>query len=296
MPRTGSVRRLLSRFGPRGLFGLIVLGVYIVGVVIGPLFITGGERAQSLVDRLLPPLSVRADGRFVLLGTDQLGRDLTLEIMLGGRVSLTVGLCTLLFAGIFGVVIGAVGAYRGGKLDSFVMRVADIQLAFPSIILAILIAATLGPSITNVIITLSISRWVAFARIARGQVLSLKQSEYVAAARLMGVPGWRILFIHILPGASMALLIVATMEFGLVILNEASLSFLGLGVPADGVSWGLTISQGRDYLGTAWWISTLPGIALAILMVGVGTLGDELRDRWDPHMRVGDTASQPAAV
>ena len=296
MAGSATARKLFGRLGPRGLFGVVVLVVFVFAVLIGPLFQPGASRSQSLVDRLLPPLSTKADGSLALLGTDQLGRDVVFEILLGGRVSLLVGLCTLVFAGIFGVVIGAVGAYRGGRLDSVVMRVADIQLAFPSVILAILIAAVLGPSVTNVIITLSISRWVAFARIARGQVLSLKQAEYVSSARLMGVPGARILFVHILPGAAMPLLIVATMEFGLVILNEASLSFLGLGVPGDGISWGLTISQGRDYLGTAWWISTLPGIALALLMVGVGTLGDELRDRFDPHLRVGDNASAPAAV
>jgi peptide/nickel transport system permease protein len=206
-------------------------------------------------------------------------------MMMGARVSLTVGVSTLLVAGVFGVLLGLLAGHFGGWLDNVLMRVADVQLAFPAILLAILLSSVLGPSLWNVIVVISITNWVVFARVTRSQVLSLRSREYVEAARTLGASHWHIIFRTLLPGCIAPILVVATVEFGHVVLLEAALSFLGVGVPLGIPSLGTTINNGTAYLGTAWWISTLPGIALAILVLATGILGDALRDRFDPKLR-----------
>jgi peptide/nickel transport system permease protein len=180
-----------------------------------------------------------------------------------------------------------IAGYRGGFFDSLLMRLADIQLAFPSIIFAIMIAAVIGPSVINVIITLALTRWVVFARISRAAVLSTKEQEFVTAARAIGATAPRQLTRHIIPSIVAPLIVIATVEVGLVIIAEASLSFLGLGTPPSQPSWGQTIAQGRDYLNNAWWISTIPGIALCLVVISVGVFGDRLRDYLDPRMQKG---------
>jgi peptide/nickel transport system permease protein len=203
----------------------------------------------------------------------------------GARISIAVGLATLLLAGTIGVTVGIAAGYFGGWLDGVLMRLADIQLAFPSILLAIFIAALLGPSVVNVVIVLAVSNWVTFARVARGQALSTRRREFVDASRTLGAGTWRLIRRCILPASVAPVLVVATVEIGHVILAEASLSFLGLGTPASTPSWGVTIANGRNYLADAWWISTVPGIALAFLVISLGVLGDALRDRYDPRLR-----------
>ena len=262
-----------------------LVGLFVLAALFGPMLL-GYDAVQTRTgERLLPPGTVLSTGELALLGTDQVGRDVLSQVMQGARISMTVGVATVLLAGTIGTIIGVIAAYVGGAVDSVLMRIADIQLAFPAILLAILIAAVLGPSVTNVIITLAIARWVTFARVVRSSVLSTKGREYVDSARVLGASHWRVIGQHILPAAITPLVIIATVEFGLVIIAEASLSFLGLGTPPGSPSWGLTIANGRDHLATAWWISTMPGLALAIVMVSVGMLGDELRDRLDPNLR-----------
>src|SRR5690606_26097033 len=204
--------------------------------------------------------------------------DLLGQVVAGARVSLLVGSVTVLIAGLIGLGLGITSGYFGGAFDNFVMRLADIQLAFPPILLAILIASVLGPSIPNVIITLAITRWVKFARVVRSATLSAKERDFVQAARSLGASDLRILVRHIFPFTFTSFLVIATVEFGLVIIAEAGLSFLGLGTPESLPSWGLTISSGRDYLGSAWWISAFPGLALVLAVVAVGSFGDQLRD------------------
>lgn len=265
-------------------FGVGTVVLFIAAAVFGPMMLSY-DGQQTLTDsRLLAPGSVRSDGQVALLGTDQVGRDVLSQVLQGARVSLVVGLATLVLAGAIGTVIGIVSGFVGGKVDQVMMRLADIQLAFPSILLAILIAAVLGPSLTNIIITLSIARWVTFARVARSTALSVKHREYVQAGRLLGASHVALLWRYILPACLAPLVVVATVEFGMVIIAEASLSFLGLGTTDALPSWGLIIANGRNYLDTAWWISTMPGVALAIVMVAIGMLGDELRDRLDPSL------------
>jgi peptide/nickel transport system permease protein len=262
-----------------------IIACYAIGAVVGPILLDFDPVQTRTSMRLQPPLSRLEDGSFALFGTDQVGQDLFAQMLAGARISLLVGGATLVLAGLLGVTIGLVAGFFGGWSDSTLMRLADVQLTFPSILLAIFIAAVLGPSVVNVIIVLAISNWVTFARVNRSQVLSLKHREYVDAARTLNANNRHLMLRTIFPGCVAAMMVVATVELGHVILAEASLSFLGLGVPTDVPSWGTTISNGRNYLADAWWISTLPGIALAILVLTTGVLGDALRDRFDPRLR-----------
>ena len=283
--RSGGAGRL-ARNAPM-LFAAMPVLAFVLFAVVGPMYLPYDAVAVHLGDRLRRPLAVLADGSRAWLGTDRLGRDLLSQVAAGARVSLLVGGVTVLVAGAIGVILGITAGYFGGALDNVVMRIADIQLAFPPILLAILIASVMGPSITNVIITLAITRWVKFARVIRSATLAAKSRDFVQAARALGASNGRVLARHVFPFTLTSLLVIATVEFGLVILAEAGLSFLGLGTPEALPSWGLTISSGRDYLATAWWISAVPGIFLVLVVVAVGTLGDRVRDRLDPHLRHG---------
>ncbi|QBI53016.1 ABC transporter permease [Streptomonospora litoralis] len=262
-----------------------IMAAYVLIGAFGPFLLPFSASETNIDDRLLAPGSTLSDGSTTLMGTDAVGRDLLPQLLIGARVSLMVGGGVLLISGIIGVVIGVAAGYSGGILDSVLMRVADIQLAFPGILLAILIASLLGPSVINVIAVLAVSKWVVFARVARAQTLAVKNREYVDATRVLGARPLFLIRRCILPACMAPILVVATVELGLVIITEAALSFLGLGTPASSPSWGLTIAVGRDYLADAWWISTLPGIALSLLVVACGIVGDELRDRFDPHMQ-----------
>lgn len=269
-------RRLLIASVPVVLFTLVA--------VAGPVLVPYDHVDTNLLARLKPPLTELRTG-IAWFGTDQTGRDLFGQVVHGARVSLIVGFATIFIAGILGALAGIVAGFRGGWLDEAIMRVADIQLALPAFLLAILIAVVIGPSVTNVVITLALTRWVIFARVARGSTVAVRDREFVDSARLLGASRWRLMRRHVLPLAITPLLIVATTQFGLVILAEASLSFLGLGVPTSVPSWGQTIASGRDYVGTAWWIATMAGLVLALVTISFGIFGDTLRDELDPRTR-----------
>lgn len=256
---------------------------FVLAALVGPMVVTYDPVMTRTGDRLEPPGAVLSDGTVAILGTDQVGRDLLAQVLEGGRISLLVAAGTVLVAGAIGLTIGVLAGYYGGLLDTVAMRVADIQLGFPAILLAILIAAVLGPSVTNVIITLSLARWVTYGRVVRASTLTTKDLEYVEAARAIGASDARLLLRHIMPATITPLIVIATVEVGLVIISEASLSFLGLGTPPDQPSWGSIVANGRGYLNTAWWISTMPGLALSLVVLAVGTLGDQLRDHLDPR-------------
>jgi peptide/nickel transport system permease protein len=259
---------------------LIPVGIFVFFAVFGPLIVPFNAVATSIVDRLRPPGSVLSDGATAWLGTDQIGRDMLGEVIGGARLTLIMALATIVVAGIVGIVLGLVAGYFGGWIDNVIMRLADLQLAFPGLLLAILIAGVLGPSVRNVVISLAITRWVTFARLARSSALSVRKLDYVSAARLLGVSHVRLLRRYLLPASISPLFVLGTVEVGSVVLSAASLSFLGLGVPPDQVDWGSTIANGSDYLLTAWWISTFPGIALAGLVLSVSLLGDKLQARF----------------
>lgn len=284
-PARGSLSRNRGPSRIRFRIFLGVVGVYVLIGVFGPMLIPFDATATQIGDRLLPPGSELSDGGRTLLGTDAVGRDLLPQLLIGARVSLMVGVGVLLISGVAGMAVGIIAGFVGGWIDNILMRLADIQLAFPAILLAILIASLLGPSVTNVIVVLAVAKWVVFARVARAQTLAVKNRDYVDATRVLGARPLFLIRRCILPACMAPLLVVATVELGLVIITEAALSFLGLGTPTSSPSWGLTIATGRDYLADAWWISTMPGIALSLLVIACGVVGDELRDRFDPHMK-----------
>ncbi|WP_426184908.1 ABC transporter permease [Microbacterium sp. TWP3-1-2b2] len=278
-------RRTRKAVALRMALPLIVIGLYVVGAIFVPILYDFDPLRVDVTSRLLPPGSTLPNGSVAIFGTDQVGQDLFAQMMEGARVSLVVGAGTLLFAGFVGVLLGMLAGHFGGKLDMVLMRIADIQLAFPAILLAILIASVLGQGIWNIIIVLSIANWVIIARVTRGQVLSLKTREFVEASRTLGAGNTHLIARTLLPGAMAPILVILTVEFGQVILAEAALSFLGVGVPLGVPSLGSTIANGTAHMTTAWWISTLPGVALLILVLATGILGDAIRDHYDPRLR-----------
>ena len=264
--------------------GLGVVALLAVLAVVAPWVVQDPER-QSLRARLKPPALEGADGRPHLLGTDHLGRDVLARVVFGSRVSLVVGISAVLIGGLIGSTLGLVAGYRGGRVDAIIMTVADAQLAFPFILLAIGIIAVLGPSFPTLVVVIGLSGWVSYARILRAQVLVLRGREFVEAIRGLGGSMVRIVLRHILPNVLASLVVVATLELARSIVLEATLSFLGLGIQPPTPSWGGMIQEGRDYLDSAWWISTCPGVVLMIASIVISRTGDWLRDVLDPTLR-----------
>jgi peptide/nickel transport system permease protein len=239
----------------------------------------------SLRARLGPPTLEAADGKVHVLGTDHLGRDVLSRIIFGTRISLTVGFAAVAVGGLVGGLLGLVAGFRAGWVDEVIMTVADAQLAFPFILLAIGIIAVLGPSFPNLIVVVGLSGWVTYARVLRSQVLSLRQREFVNAILGLGGSVPRIIVRHILPNVTSTLMVIATLELARAIVLEATLSFLGLGIQPPTPSWGGMIHEGREYLDTAWWISVFPGAVLMLTSLVVSRAGDWLRDVLDPTLR-----------
>jgi peptide/nickel transport system permease protein len=264
--------------------GLLLIAVAAAGLV-GPFFVPYDPVTLRLEQHLLLPGTRLSNGQIAWLGTDQLGRDLGAQVVHGARVSMLVASSTVVLAGASGTALGLVAGYYGGTVDTVIMRLADLQLSFPALLLAILIAAILGPSVLNVILILSIIRWAVFTRLAYGSVLPLRESQFVEAALAQGATHARVIWAHILPNMLTPIIIVATLQVGTQMLAEASLSFLGLGIPRPLPSWGVTISEGREYLDNAWWIATMPGLCLTFVVMTVGWFGSALRDYLDPQGR-----------
>ncbi|HET8523615.1 MAG TPA: ABC transporter permease [Thermomicrobiales bacterium] len=284
-PLASSRRRRFSKRQIRLLLWGAPIILFIIIAIAGPILSPYDPITVNTPARLKAPGAILKDGSRTWLGTDQVGREMLPQIMQGARISLLVGGATVLFAGLIGMTLGVLAGFYGGFLDALLMRLADIQLAFPSILFAIMIAGVLGPSVANIIITLSLTRWVIFGRVARAATLAAKERDFVLASKALGAGGPRLLLKHIIPSTLAPLIVIATVEVGLVIIAEASLSFLGLGTPTSQPSWGQTIANGRAYLNTAWWIATVPGIALSLVVLSVGVFGDKLRDYLDPRGR-----------
>ena len=232
-----------------------------------------------------PPAWLEGGSTKYLLGTDHLGRDSLSRVIFGARISLVVVAVTLGVGGVFGVLLGLMAGYYGGWVDELIMRVVDIKLAIPTILVALVLVFALGQSFIIIIAILAIAIWPRFARNIRGEVLQLKTLDYVALAKVSGASTPRILFIHIFPGVVNTLIILATLEVGIVILLESTLSFLGAGVPPPTPAWGSMVADGRDRLAVAWWISTMPGLAIMFVVVAMNLFGDWLRDVLDPRLR-----------
>lgn len=276
------VRLLRSR---SGLYGLVIVVLFVAIALLAPVLSPHDPFVQDLNLRLTPPFWQSGGAFSHPLGTDPLGRDILSRLLYGSRVSLLVGVATVAVGSTVGILLGMVAAYQGGALDNLVMRLADVQLAFPSLILAIAVMAILGPGLWNIIIVLSITSWVTYARIARGETLSLRAREFILAAQTVGVSKTRILLLHILPNILPVAIVVASFAVAQVIIAEASLSFLGIGVPPPTPTWGNMLAEGRDYVTTAWWLPTFPGVALMVTLLGINLLGDWLRDVLDPRLK-----------
>jgi peptide/nickel transport system permease protein len=265
-----------------------VIAVYAVTALVGPFVLRFDPVETRLADRLLAPGATTSTGGTALLGTDALGRDMLAQVVYGARTSMTIGLLTVLVCTVVGLFVGVIAGYQGGIVDSVLSRGIDVLLAFPGIVLAIVVAGLFDRSVAVVVVALSLTGWIRFARLARGETLSLRERDWVLAARVLGVRTPATMVRHILPFLVGPVAALVTLEFGLVVLSEAGLSFLGIGLPSGVVSWGQVIANGKEYLGTAWWISAFPGFALALLVVCVGLLGDHLNAR---YQRGGDIAS-----
>lgn len=262
-------------------FGLVIVIVWIVVAILAPYGVNDIDVAQ----RLAPPCFMEGGTMDHLLGTDQLGRDVLTRLIYGSRVSLIVGITAGVVGLLIGVVLGLLSGYFGGWVDAVISRMIDVMLAFPFIFLALLLVAALGASLTNVILVLGITGWVPYARTVRAQVLSVKEKEFVKAAGALGCSDRRIIFKQILPSVIDSAIILGTMDVGTIILSEASLTFLGLGIPPNIATWGNMIANGNDYIFTAGWLTMVPGVALLLGCISINFVGDWLRDVRDPRLR-----------
>ena len=275
------LKALLTLLRPVWPYVAMLLAAVFVAVF-APILTAHDPNYQNLLARLKPP-GFTAGTRFYVLGTDELGRDLLTRIFYGARISLFIAFLSVSISLSFGALLGMIAGYFRGWAETLIMRSADVILSIPAILLAILTVAVLGPSLLNLILVLAFTRWPRYTRVAYAQTLSVSGSLYIKAANYVGASSSRILWRHILPNIFAPLIVLATLEFGLMILFEGGLSFLGLGVQPPMPSWGAILSVGRNYISTAWWIVTLPGICLFIVVLSVNVLGDHLRDEFDPR-------------
>jgi peptide/nickel transport system permease protein len=255
--------------------GTIIIGVAVIGAVVGPWLAPHDPNVQLLAERLAGPSWTHP------FGLDELGRDILARLLMGARVSLMVGLSVVSISAAVGVTLGAAAGYAGGRIDNALGRLMDVLLAFPGILLAIALVAVLGPSLTNVVLALVVIGWVGYARLVRGQVLKIRELEYVQAARALGAPVARVLWRHVIPATVPAVIVQATIGMAGAIIAEASLSFLGLGVQPPAPSWGTMLDAGRAHLFDAPHLTLFPGAAIALLVLGFNFVGDGLRDRID---------------
>ena len=267
------------------LVGLVFLLALLLTALTAPLISPHDPHKVSVADRLKPAAWMLGGTSKYLLGTDSLGRDILSRLIYGARVSIMVGLASVAISGVVGITLGLVAGFFGGKLDDLIMGLAEVQLAFPFILLAITVMAVLGPGLFNVIAVLGVSRWVAYGRVVRGQVLTVREKEFVEAARALGYPVYRVMLFQILPNITSPLIVIATFAVAGNIISESSLSFLGLGVPTSTVTWGSMLAEGREYLRVAWWLATFPGLAIMLTVLSINLIGDWLRDFFDPRLR-----------
>jgi len=278
----GRLHQFLRRFARSRnvVAGAVVLGIVIFLVLLAPV-LTPYEPTQQLRRERLEPPSVQH-----LFGTDNLGRDIFTRVLFGGRVSLQVGIFSVAIGAVVGIILGLVAGYFGGWLDALVMRLIDMMLAFPGILLALVIIAVLGRDLRNVMIAVGISTVPVYTRVVRGSTLSIKQFDFVLAARAVGASAWRIILWHILPNVIAPIIVITTNGVAGAIIAGAALSFLGLGQQPPAPEWGLMLDEGREYIRRAWWVTTFPGLAIMVAVLAINLLGDGLRDILDPRLRL----------
>jgi peptide/nickel transport system permease protein len=267
-------------------FSLAFLVIVVVSAIFAPWIAPDDPELGRLRDRLIPPFWQEGGSLDHIFGTDLLGRDIFSRVVFGARVSLAVGFLSVAIAGTVGSIIGMIAGYYKGWVDALLMRLTDMTLALPLILMAIVLVAILGnPSFSKIVLTIVILRWAFYARQVRGETLAVMEQPYIDLARISGASTRRILFRHVLPNVMPTLLVLATLNVALIILVEASLSFLGAGIPPPTPAWGLMVAEGRDLIKTSWWVSIIPGIAIFLTVLAVNLAGDWIRDRVDPKLR-----------
>jgi peptide/nickel transport system permease protein len=283
--RVRAVRSLVKQRYP--LIALFILGFVLLLALFGPNIAPKDPNRQDLFARLVPPFTPDRNGVVNFpLGTDSLGRDVLSRLIYGARISLTVGVIAVAFGGTVGTLLGLIAGYFGGRIDDIIMRIADIQLAFPFILLAIMVLVVLGQGVINLVLILGIGQWVVYARVARGQTISQREKDYVEAQRAIGARDGRIIIREILPNILAPIIVIASFNVAGVILSEASLSFLGLGVPPNVPTWGSMLADSRSQLLSGkWWLAVFPGLAIMFTTLSLNILGDWLRDFLDPRLR-----------
>jgi peptide/nickel transport system permease protein len=280
-------RILFAASGAR--FGAAILLV-VAACAVAPAWLAPADpNEQNLLARFTRPASRAADGTLAVLGTDQLGRDILSRVIHGAKTSVLIGLSAVLLAGTVGTGLGLLAGMRGGPWDHTIMRLADMQFAFPFILLAITVIGVLGASVRNIVLVVGLGNWVAYARVVRAETLATREKAFVDAARALGVSLPAIVCRHVLPNVSASLIVVATFGVAGAILTEAGLSFLGLGVPLAIPSWGGMLAEGRQFVDTRYWLALFPGAALFVTVMGINLLGDALRDALDPYLQTRHT-------
>jgi peptide/nickel transport system permease protein len=267
----------MARLSWKNLPGPGILLTFVILAIVGPLMVDFDPVLVNTRQRFLPPFTQLQDGTYAIFGTDQLGRDILAQILVGARVSLGIALSAAFIAALIGALVGIAAGWAGGSTSEAIMRVIDVQLSFPSILIAVFLAAFVPPSILTVIVVLAVTRWAAIARLARAITLKACSQSYVESALVSGLPTWRIITTCVLPNLAAPLLILLTADLSLIILAEASLSYVGLGTPPSIPSWGRIIANGRNFLDNAWWISTIPGVAISLIVIAIGLTGELLR-------------------
>ncbi|TQR09653.1 ABC transporter permease [Psychrobacillus soli] len=279
--QNGKVVSLFKRLvkNPFGFLGfLVILSVCIVGLL-APIIAPFNPVETDLTKKLLAPMT---EGH--LLGTDQLGRDILSRIIYGTRISLLIGVTTVLFAGLIGTTVGVLAGYFRGWVDVVLMRIVDVQLSFPFILLVLIINAVLGTGLKNIMLSLIVVGWVSYARVIRSEVLAIREKEYIHSCFATGVPQWEIIVKHIMPNLFTPLIVLASLQVSTFIIAEASVSFLGFGVQPPTPAWGNMLNEGKNFILSSWWLITFPGLALVITTLGINLFGDWLRDELDPEM------------
>ena len=284
-PLLSRARRLTSGRRRTPVLPCVIIACIVVTAVLADLLTSYSPTDIALSNRLHPPFWEKGGSLAHPLGTDPMGRDLLTRMIFGARVSLMVAILSLLVGGGIGAILGLIAGYYGGRLDAFVMRVVDTTMAFPIILFAILLVVALGGSLVTTVIAVSLVLWARYARVIRGEVLSLRERDFIAQARIAGCSAWRIITRHLFPNTLNTLVVLLTLQVGYVIIVEASLSFLGAGIPPPTPAWGSMIAEGRDFITSAWWVSFFPGLAILLVVLAFNLLGDWLRDTLDPKLR-----------
>jgi peptide/nickel transport system permease protein len=288
MTLTQSVLAIRHTWQARGLpplLPLLVVGLLVFCALFAPLLAPHSPIEGSLGKRLIPPVGMEGSSLEHVLGTDRLGRDTLSRLIYGAQISLAVSLAGILLTGMVGAAIGLLAGFWGAWADTLCIRLVDISLSLPGILMAVLLSVVFKPSFTNVVIVVIFLLWPSYARLVRGETLSLKQQEFVALARVAGCSSLTIMCRHLLPNLAPSILVLATLQVGFVIVLEASLSFIGVGIPPPTPSWGVMVADGRGLIEQAWWISILPGLAILATVISLNILGDWVRDRLDPKLR-----------